>query len=91
VDISDPEHKKKRIEDMIQEAIKLAMLKDVQIVSIDGALRGTTSDFFPIVGPMIDTTQLKKRYPRMRDCLTLPLDKIPLIPNLWVCTGFGGR
>jgi tRNA 5-methylaminomethyl-2-thiouridine biosynthesis bifunctional protein len=90
-DIANSEYQKRRIEDMIRSAIELASLENVQIVTIESGLRGTSYDFFPIVGPMVDLQQLAQKYPQRGNGLKLPLDKIPLIPNLWVCTGFGGR
>lgn len=51
-------------------------------------MRSSSKDFFPLVGGVIDTEYMLKRYPKILKGAKPPIKKIE---NLYICNGLGGR
>jgi tRNA 5-methylaminomethyl-2-thiouridine biosynthesis bifunctional protein len=51
-------------------------------------MRSSSRDYFPVVGDIIDTKYMLKKYPKILKGAKPPIKKID---NLYICNGLGGR
>ncbi|WP_121626456.1 FAD-dependent oxidoreductase [Poseidonibacter antarcticus] len=76
---------------LIDLANDIIKLKDVNIIDIKLGARASSTDYFPMVGSLIDSKKSFEKFPHLINGTHIKDDMLEKIENLYVINGVGGR
>ena len=76
---------------LIDLANDIIKLKDVNIIDIKLGARASSTDYFPMVGSLIDSKKSFEKFPHLINGTHIKEDMLEKIENLYVINGVGGR
>lgn len=76
------------VKELINKASNLIDIKKIELIKTFCGMRSGSKDYFPLVGDIIDTEYMLKKYPKIKKGAKEPLKKID---NLYILNGLGGR
>ena len=77
-----------RLIDLANDIVKL---EDVNIIDVKLGARASSTDYFPMVGSLIDSKKSFKKFPHLINGTHIKDDMLEKIENLYVINGVGGR
>ncbi len=86
--------KETNIEDtnkLLQLASDIVDLKDVTVIGAKGGARASSSDYFPMVGDIIDSNKTLENFPYLKKGTYVDPIRFSRYQNLFVLNGVGGR
>ena len=75
---------------LFSTASEMVNTSDFKLKEIFCGMRSGSKDYFPLVGSVINVSEMLKRYPKLPRGAKLKSEPIKL-ENLYVCNGLGGR
>lgn len=78
------------LQELFTEASSMVDTSDFTLKDVFCGMRAGSKDYFPLLGPVIDTQEMLKKYPKLVRGAKL-LDDYTRVENLYVCNGLGGR
>lgn len=81
----------KDTEVLLEKALDIYDLKDIEVLNLKVGARACSYDYFPIVGELIDSEKTLELYPYLKKGSKVPDDKFITYKNLYVLNGLGGR
>jgi glycine/D-amino acid oxidase-like deaminating enzyme len=86
---NEKEPDKENADILINKAQEIVKIPEYSIHSMKAGMRAGSIDYFPIIGPVIDTDKTLKKYPEIKKG-RMPKEII-YIDNLYIINGGGGR
>lgn len=81
----------KDTDELLKKANDIVNLEDIKVVAMHGGARASSSDYFPIVGELIDSTQTIAEFPYLKNGTNVVPTRFTRYKNLFICNGVGGR
>lgn len=78
------------LKDLFNEASRMVDTSDFELKDVFCGMRAGSKDYFPLIGPVIDTQEMLKKYPKLVRGEKLS-ENYTRVENLYVCNGLGGR
>jgi len=76
---------------LIDLANDIVKLEDINIIDIKIGARASSTDYFPIVGSLIDSKKSFEKFPHLINGTHIKDDMLEKIENLYIINGVGGR
>jgi glycine/D-amino acid oxidase-like deaminating enzyme len=76
---------------LIQLANDIIKLEDVKVVAVKIGARASSSDYFPVIGKLIDSKKSFAKFPHLLNGTHIKEEMLEKIDNLYVINGVGGR
>ncbi len=77
--------------ELLEKANDIRELKDVKILKTYFAPRASSVDYFPLVGPLINSKETLNMFPYLKNGTNVKSDRFIKYDNLFVLNGVGGR
>lgn len=82
---------KKEIDDMLELAKSYLDFDGFEVLDIHFGKRNSTSDFYPVLGKVINAKETLKKYSYIKKGSKVPKEKYEYYPNMFVHSGLGAR
>ena len=79
------------ISELLRKANNIKKLDNVKVLDIKIGARASSSDYFPIIGKLVNSQKSFEKYPHLKNGFKIKNDNLELIDNLYVLNGVGGR
>ena len=79
------------IQKLLEKANDIKELNEVEILDVKIGARGSSVDYFPMVGALVDSNKSFLKYPHIKNGTHIKNENLELIENLYVINGVGGR
>jgi glycine/D-amino acid oxidase-like deaminating enzyme len=76
---------------LIKLANDILKLDDVNVIDVKIGARASSTDYFPMVGKLIDSSKSFSKFPHLLNGTHIKEDMLESIDNLYVINGVGGR
>ena len=76
---------------LIKLANNIKPLGDVEIIDIKICARSSSTDYFPMVGKLIDSKRCFEKFPHLINGSHIKNESLEMIDNLYIINGVGGR
>ena len=76
---------------LIQKANDIKKLEDVELFDVKIGARASSSDYFPVLGKLVDSKKSIDKFPHIINGTHIKDDMLETIDNLYVLNGVGGR
>ncbi len=78
-------------EELLKKANDIVKLEDIKVVAMHGGARASSSDYFPIVGELVDSNKTIEEFPYLKNGTNVNPARFTRYKNLFICNGVGGR
>ena len=78
-------------EKLIKLANDIQTLNDVEVIDVKIGARASSTDYFPMVGKLVDSKKSIEKYPHILNGSFIKEENLEMIDNLYVLNGVGGR
>jgi len=78
-------------EKLIKLANDIKPLENVEIIDVKIGARASSTDYFPMVGELVDSKKSIEKYPHILNGSFIKEENLEMIDNLYVINGVGGR
>ncbi|MFA7084336.1 MAG: FAD-dependent oxidoreductase, partial [Arcobacteraceae bacterium] len=76
---------------LLERANDIRKLEDIEIKEIKIGARASSVDYFPMVGPLIDSQKTLEEFPHIKKGTPVQNHRLTAHKNLYVINGLGGR
>jgi len=76
---------------LLKKANEIVELKDVKVVKSIGGARSASDDYYPIIGPIIDSKASQHRFPNLKNGIKIDENKYSYYDNLFIINALGSR
>lgn len=77
--------------ELLKKASEIIYLEDVKVTKLYGGARASSSDYFPIVGEVIDSQKTLEEFPYLKNGTNVHPSRFTKHKNLFILNGVGGR
>jgi len=77
--------------ELLKKASEIIHLEDVTVTKLYGGARASSSDYFPIVGEVIDSAKTIEEFPYLKNGTNVNSIRFSRYKNLFILNGVGGR
>jgi len=77
--------------ELLRKASEIIHLEDIKVTKLYGGARAGSSDYFPIVGELIDSTKTIEEFPYLKNGTNVNPTRFSRYKNLFILNGVGGR
>ncbi len=77
--------------ELLLKASDIIELKDIKVLDIKVGARASSSDYFPMLGKLVDSLKTISMFPHLKNGTHVKEDRFINFPNLFVLNGLGGR
>lgn len=77
--------------ELLKKASDIVNLEDVKVVAMHGGARASSSDYFPIVGEVIDSSKTIEEFPYLKNGTNVNPSRFTRYKNIFILNGVGGR
>lgn len=78
-------------QELLEKANDIKKLEDIKVLKLHGGARASSSDYFPIVGSLIDSKKTLEEFPYLKKGTHVNNSRFSRYQNLYVINGVGGR
>jgi tRNA 5-methylaminomethyl-2-thiouridine biosynthesis bifunctional protein len=76
---------------LLQKALKIVNLEEAVISKTYSGTRSASTDFFPILGKIVNSNETKQKFPQIRNGRAYSHEDYVYYKNIYLFTGFGGH
>lgn len=77
--------------DKLEAEANLLLKNDIEVLGYESGYRSSTTDYFPIAGKVIKSSQTLKNFPSIYHGVSIDEENFTYYNNLWIHTGHGAR
>ncbi len=87
----DREVSEEDTKELLEKASDILKLENINVIKLHGGARAGSSDYFPIVGTLINSAKTIEKFPYLKNGTHVDHSRFERYENLYIINGVGGR
>ncbi len=89
--VDERETSEEDTQELLEKASDILNLENIKVIATHGGARASSSDYFPIVGELINSQKTVEEFPYLKNGTNVNPSRFTKYKNLFILNGVGGR